>query len=220
MSPAERESVVARMVAAQPTLSDRSIASSTGVAARTVAAIRRRSVDQTSHSAVRVGKDGRVRPLNSAEGRRKAGEVFARHPGATLRQAAEAAGISVGTARDVRDRLRRGEDPVPEGMRSRSEPATVRELVPRCALPPRREEADAARLLEGLRRDPAVNLTEAGRALLRLLTLHAVSHTNQKDLVEALPPHCFPLVARLASSCAESWTRLATDFERRAAGIA
>src|SRR6267154_2609982 len=49
-------------------------------------AARRQAPEQGLHLARRIGRDGRFRPLSSAEGRRAASELFAAHPESSLRQ--------------------------------------------------------------------------------------------------------------------------------------
>ena len=112
LSYADREAAVARIVVSHPDWSDRAIAATTGLAPRTVAAVRSRIVGLPQDTA-RVGRDGRVRPLDSTTGRRTASRLIAAFPDASLREIARAAGISPATVRDVRERIRRGEDPVP-----------------------------------------------------------------------------------------------------------
>lgn len=216
LSLADREAAAARIIASYPQWSDRAVAASTGLAAATVAAIRRRSTDQATQSNVRIGRDGKVRPINSAEGRRRASALLAARPDTSLRQVAKAAGISVGTAKDVRERLRRGDDPLPDRLRARSERRTsraVRPLRPRLGVS---TEVDRARLLETLRKDPALRFSQAGRALLRLFTVQSVGLGPWDDLIHSTPPHCLPAMARLARSYAETWQRLAADLDRRA----
>lgn len=112
---ADRRAAAARILASHPHLSDRMIGQISGLGARTVAAIRRRSPDAATQVTTRVGKDGRVRPLSSVEGRKRAAAVLAERPDASLRQVAKHAGVSPATVRDVRRRLARGEGPVPAG---------------------------------------------------------------------------------------------------------
>jgi DNA-binding CsgD family transcriptional regulator len=114
---ADREAAATRILASHPQHSDRSIAQISGLAASTVREIRRRTASGTEGvGTVRVGRDGRVRPLNSAEARRLASDAIAERPHASLREIARAAGLSPSTVRDVRERMRRGEDPVPDSQ--------------------------------------------------------------------------------------------------------
>ncbi|MEJ2852389.1 MULTISPECIES: hypothetical protein [unclassified Saccharothrix] len=117
---ADRIARAEQMLRSCPELSDRSVAAATGLSTGTVAAVRVRA---GAPAAARIGRDGRIRPVSCADGREAAADYLTRHPGATLREVARAAGISVGTARDVRTRLWRGEEIVPSRGRTGRKPA-------------------------------------------------------------------------------------------------
>ncbi|MEV0130337.1 ParB N-terminal domain-containing protein [Dactylosporangium sp. NPDC050688] len=127
----DRESAAARILAEHPECSDRAIARVSGLSSKTVGAIRRRSAGDGPQVTARIGHDGRVRPLNSADGRRTASAYIAAKPDASLREIARDAGISIATARDVRERIKRGDDPIPAAQR-RTNPAAA----PPAASPP------------------------------------------------------------------------------------
>jgi hypothetical protein len=112
LSLADREAAATRILRLHPDRSDRWIAGITGLAAKTVCAIRRRMGMEYCNNTARVGQDGRVRPIDSAQGRRIARDMLTAHPEASLRQIARTAGISPGTVRDVRKRLQNGDDPI------------------------------------------------------------------------------------------------------------
>jgi hypothetical protein len=114
LSQADRRAAAERIIATHPHMSDRAISHCTGLAAKTVAAIRKRSSEGLPQSNARVGRDGRVRPLDSGAARRRAAEMLTEQPSASLRDVARVAGISPATVLDVRKRLERGESPVPE----------------------------------------------------------------------------------------------------------
>lgn len=97
----ERKAAAVRILAGRPDMSDRSIASITGLSAKTLAAIRDRSGAEIPHLNRRLGSDGRLRPLDAAQARRRAARLLTDNPGAPLRQIAHAAGISLGTGRDA-----------------------------------------------------------------------------------------------------------------------
>ncbi|MCM2416256.1 ParB/RepB/Spo0J family partition protein [Streptomyces sp. RKAG290] len=123
----ERTDAAARVFASHPHWSDRAVASVTGLSAHTIGRIRRRATVQGEQLHDRVGLDGRLRPLNSAENRLLAAEYLTTHPQASLREVAAASGLSPGTVRDVRRRLQCNEDPVP--------PAQRRAITARAAAP-------------------------------------------------------------------------------------
>jgi ParB-like chromosome segregation protein Spo0J len=113
LSLSDRRAAAERIITSHPRLSDRAIGQTTGLAAKTVAAIRNRASDDVAQSNARVGRDGRVRPLDSRQGRQRAAELLVQQPEASLRNVARAAGLSPATVLDVRKRLKRGESPVP-----------------------------------------------------------------------------------------------------------
>lgn len=120
LSLADRKAAAGRIVERHPAWSDRRVAAVVGLSADCVAGIRRTVRPGSDQVTTRVGRDGRVRPIDSAQGRLRAGRVLADRPDASLREIAREAGIAVGTARDVRNRVRQGLDPVP--VRRRKEP--------------------------------------------------------------------------------------------------
>src|SRR5256885_9700661 len=80
---ADRKAAAVRILAAHPELSDRVIAQQTGLAAKTVAGIRR-STGETPRSNTRQGQDGRLRPVNAQEGRYRAVQGIEMKPDASL----------------------------------------------------------------------------------------------------------------------------------------
>ncbi|WP_309141945.1 transcriptional regulator [Streptomyces griseicoloratus] len=114
LSREDRRAAAERIIASHPAMSDRAIARATGLGAKTVASIRRQTSVSGPRLNSRIGRDGKVRPLNGAEGRRRAAELLVRYPQASLRELARLAGISPATVSDVRRRLAAGEPPVAE----------------------------------------------------------------------------------------------------------
>lgn len=216
---AERRAAAQRIIKDQPNMSDRSIARIAGLAAKTVAGIRTKTRAEVPQLEARLGSDGKWRPISPAEGRRIAGELFGEHPEASLRRIARQAGISVGTARDVRERLRRGEDPTPPRQRpgarsAEGEPATRRPAVGPYRTPA--EPVDQEVMLGTLRRDPSLLYSDAGRILLRWLGTRVVTQTDWEEILPNIPPHCAIVVARMARGSAMAWTDFADALERRA----
>lgn len=222
LSLADRKRAVERIVGSHPQWSDRMVAAATGTAAGTVADIRRRIAGERAAGDVRIGQDGRVRPINGNEGRRLACELITQDPSLSLRQIARAAGISPETARDVRNRLSRGEDPLLR--RNRKERANhggraglAGRLGATIGSAPAR---DRAAVLERLRVDPALRFTETGRNLLRLLNIHTVRAEEWTKMIDNVPPHCNGLIADLARECAETWAEFAVRVEQKVANTA
>ncbi|MFD8756933.1 ParB/RepB/Spo0J family partition protein [Kitasatospora sp. NPDC059577] len=227
LSRADRVGAARRILTSHAEWSDRMVASVTGLSTKAVRELRRSESGTIPHAAARVGRDGRVRPLDSALGRLRAGELITANPLASLRAVADEAGISPGTVRDVRDRLRRGEDPVPAGRRTtrpadRARPDRTRPAPPAVGPAPGARQAgpgpqqpaqDLARVMERLMSDPALRLTESGRHLLRMLTSSLLPPDQRDQLARSIPPHCADRVSRLALECAAAWREFAHQVE-------
>ncbi|KES08654.1 hypothetical protein BU52_00985 [Streptomyces toyocaensis] len=220
LSLADREAAARRILATRPQWSDRTVAAATGLSHTTVGAIRRRSGLPAARDGSRVGRDGRARPVDAAAGRRRASEVIAMQPDAPLRAIAREAGISVGTARDVRERLRAGRDPVPDSQRG-----PAREPVPSAGGPAESPRPSAGSIRQGpdwrsvvgsLSRDPAVRYAQNGRAFVRWVDGHVIEPVEWCELIDAVPPHWRNSMAELARSCAGAWLEFAQELEQRA----
>lgn len=217
---ADREAAASRILAAQPHRADRWIASTVGLAAGTIAVIRRQVAAEagSSEATSRMGRDGRVRPLDGTAGRLLASEAIANHPDASLREIARIAGISPATARDVRARLQRGQDPVMEhGLNGERRTPEADRLSPSSGLrrTSRGTPRDRADVMRDLRSDPSLRMTEAGRTLLRWLDAKAAGPAQWSDLMRSAPPHCVYLVAELARGCGNEWLNFAAQLEER-----
>jgi ParB-like chromosome segregation protein Spo0J len=228
LTQADRRAAAERIIATHPHMSDRAIGHSVGLAAKSVASIRKRSTDETPQSNTRVGRDGKVRPLDSSEGRRRAAELLTDQPGASLRDLARAVGISPSTVLDVRKRLERGESPVPEratasapsadgaeagatngGGSARGLSPTIRQGArPPVALSP-------VALVERLLRDPSLRSNERGKGMLRLLHVNALGAEQLPDVATAVPPHCVAIVVQLARHYAKMWLDFAGELDGR-----
>jgi ParB-like chromosome segregation protein Spo0J len=228
LSQADRRAAAERIIASHPHMSDRAIGHSVGLAAKTVAAIRRSSSDEIPQSNARVGLDGKVRPLDSGLGRRRAAELLAQQPEASLRDVARLAGISPATVLDVRKRLERGESPVPaksaantasngasgkgtEAGAAGAAPTPAIRLNSRAAAPP-----DPATAVEKLLRDPSLRNNERGKGMLRLLHVNAVGAGQLPDAAADVPPHCVGIVVQLARQYAMMWQDFARELDGRA----
>ena len=230
LTQSDRRAAAERIIASHPQMSDRAIGHSVGLAAKTVAAIRRRSTEEEPQSNARVGRDGRVRPLDSSDGRRRAAELLTDQPGASLRDVARAVGISPATVLDVRKRLKRGESPVPGRAAANGGPTgdisasgTTATSLPsqdahQASRPGSRPAAspDPAMTVEKLLRDPSLRNNERGKGMLRLLHVNAVGAEQLPDVAEALPPHCVAIVVQLARQYAKMWLDFARELDGRA----
>ena len=224
LSLADRRAAASRIMELHSEWSDRAIAAASGLSADAVGAIRRRSTGGSGQLNRRVGRDGRVRPVDPTQGRMRAGEMFAAQPHATLREVARAAGIAVGTARDVRERMRKGLDPTPRGAtRSAAKAAPEKEepdIRKPNTTPSRVELEQMLATLQNLRKDPTLRFTDTGRRLLRLLDQHALSTEDKSLLTSTVPPHCASVIAELARVYSTVWQSLADEIEQQAKSMA
>ncbi|MFH9268646.1 ParB N-terminal domain-containing protein [Streptomyces sp. NPDC017546] len=215
---ADRTAAASRILASHPHVSDRLIASTAGLSTKTVAALRRRATGEIPQLHTRLGRDGKVRPLDASHGRTMASQAISNNPDLSLRAIARIAGISVGTARDVRERMRRGEDPIPPRYRLSTGNRTENN-APESSAPGRKtggdngadgpSRAERDRFLLSLRTDPSLRFSEVGRALLRLLDANTLDAAQWDRLAAAVPQRWSPVVADLAMDCAADWSALA-----------
>jgi ParB-like chromosome segregation protein Spo0J len=230
----DRTAAAEQIFASHPHWSDRAVAAVAGLSARKVAQIRRHNTADITQTGLRTGRDGRVRPLSSARGRELAGKLIRENPGASLRQIAKQAGISPATVADVRDRLRRGDDPVP--VRQRLTAVQVTDVTPDEEPPERpplravpsvpktithsqrhcgvKHPAELLTIFESLRRDPSLRLNEAGRSVLRMLDACAAVARDRHRIVASIPAHCKESVSELADGYSVIWQLFADDLRR------
>ncbi len=223
LSQTDRTAAAVRIITGHPHWSDRAVAAATGLSDKTISRIRGRSVSEAPQPSARLGRDGRLRPLDTATRRQEAAAMITERPTAGLREVARATGLSAATVRDVRQRIDRGEDPVPGRYRAAAKPDDP--PAPPISPPPltletrrtryKEEPADRQTLLAKLRHDPSLRSSEAGRHLLRWLHHHTVDTDGLENLCHGLPDHWAPVVAELARTCATAWARMAEQLEQR-----
>ncbi len=215
LTQADRTAAALRILKSHPTMSDRAIAKSTGLGARAVAELRRSS-DSVPHSNFRVGRDGKVRPLNGAEGRLRVAELIRENPEASLRQVARTAGVSPATALDVRRRLERGEEPVPSqgGSAGAETESPTRDPLP--VPPPPLMGPPSTATLEKLMRDPSLRQSELGRRLLRMFKENVLGAKDMTDICASVPSHCIELIIQLSRHNSQIWEDFAQELNRRA----
>lgn len=229
LSLTDRRAAAERIITTHPHMSDRAIGRTTGLAAKTVAAIRRRSSEDKPQLNSRVGRDGRVRPLDSGDGRRRAAELLTGQPNASLRDVARVAGIAPATVLDVRKRLERGQSPVPgksaasgatgNGATTRADGGGAFAPAPRFGpRPAPRSAADPGLVatVEKLLRDPSLRNNEQGKGMLRLLHVNAMGVEQLPGVAATVPPHCVTIVVQLARQYAKMWQDFAWELDGRA----
>lgn len=237
LSTTDRTAAAMRIFSAHPQWSDRAVAVVAGLSPKKIGRLRREMALPQSDS--RVGRDGRVRPIDTAHRRERAGELIRTNPGFSLRQIAAEVGLAPATVADVRNRIQRGDSPVPRGVRGRAaqaadaarhapaEAVTVRvpatgATVTRLPSARRRtlaEEKAPVMALEDVRkitgmltRDPSLRHNASGRSVLRLLDVCSLITRERQKIAETVPAHCKESVARLAEGYAGMWRLLAEEL--------
>jgi hypothetical protein len=146
---------------------------------------------------------------------------MAARPAASLREVARVSGISVSTAKDVRDRLGRGESPLlPERQKpAGAAPVSSAAPLPMSGASAERNAADPAQsisfILEKLKKDPSLRFSDSGREFLRLLQLQCTALGKWSQLTDKLPGHCTDVVVQFVRQCAEEWDAAARAFQKR-----
>lgn len=225
LSLADRKRAAARLLDAQPAWPDRAVASMTGLPPATVAALRRpRPRPARAVPGSGVGPDGRIRPVSGEDRRRMAGEMLALNPKLSPRQVARAVGVPPETVRAIRQSMQERKQPRRSQNTGSDASGRVKKPV-RAATATRRAKGQEpspppdqyADLIERLKADPSLRSSDAGRSLLRLLTLHSALHAEDWDRIAAqVPAHRLTDVAELAAACARVWSDIAARLTERA----
>jgi hypothetical protein len=182
LSRQDRNADAARILQMYPGWSDHVIAATAGLSPPTVAAIRGCSTKNSFQLNTRRGRDGKNRPVDANEGRR---------------EVARRAGVSVGTAHDVRCRLKQGVDP--SVSKTRRGPTVDYHL------------ARGQAVLTKLESNPSVSLHDDGKALLRLLYACLRLVQQASPMIMKVPEHCLDMVADFAAAVSDAWGQLARD---------
>lgn len=216
----DRVAAAQRILISFPGWSNRGVAVVTALSAKTVAKIRRTSEDIPLLN-TRVGRDGRARPVDSTAGRRRAVEYLIANPQASLRAIAAAAGISLGTAHDVRARLGSDGEVSPAGGQASLTPPgrplvgeRDSEVVVTQAIG--RSQGSVSEIPDPtatLSADPSLRMSESGRLLLRLLNGQTLFTARQDQIVSQLPSHVLPIVRVAAYQWIQVWQGFVTRLD-------
>jgi ParB-like chromosome segregation protein Spo0J len=218
LSLADRTAAAARIIVTRPDWSDRAIGSAVGLEHKTVAAVRHRVQQEDAAGVKRRGRDGRLRPVSAVEGRRRAAEILAGNPGATLQELSTGAGIALATAKDVRDRVQRGEDPLASSQRS-----APPDWQAGTDLDGAGATADIERtcqylqkIVHTLQRDPSLWQNELSRKVLRMLGSHSLSSEEWQSFISTAPLHCSAALAAAVRTCTEYLAEVERLLQRQA----
>jgi hypothetical protein len=224
---ADRISSAKRILGTHPDWSDRKVAGIAGLSGKSIASLRNISVGGAQFDGKRLGRDGKRRPVVAAEGRLRAAEYVRAHPEASVRQIARETDVSLGTAHDVREKIRRGVDlrvaePSPRGAQAgpasspTSSPGSppVADIRARAAAGTVRRLAWSA-VADKLTGDPALRYTDGGRAFLRWMTQHAMRPDEWREFVDAIPERWLEEVHQTAVAMSEEWGQFANQLRWR-----
>ena len=221
LSKDDRTTAAIRIIVSHPDWSDRAVAAVTGLSDKTVSRIRVQSGSATLQPGVRIGRDGRIRPLDTTQKREQAAAMISEGPRTGLREIARATGLSLATVQDVRQRVNRGEDPVPSRYRLAKDADTATRPLPQPG-PVRTRYREAAVdqqvALEKLDHDPSLKFSEAGRHLLHWLHRYTLEVDGAKAVSGSVPDHWTAVVSALARTCATAWSGLADLLDERPLG--
>lgn len=190
LSPDDKKAAAIRIMDLYPDWSDRRISSVCGVSAKTIAALRRRPTGARQQLDKRVGRDGKARPVDSAERQEKVKELLRDKPEAPLREIAQEADVSPETVRKLRTVIR--EEHMEEGravariprQSDRHDPGPGRGGLPTA--------------FQKLKNDPAIRSNEVGRQLLQVLGTSAVLMRDPEKVTGNLPEYALPWIAEAA----------------------
>jgi ParB-like chromosome segregation protein Spo0J len=183
--------------------------------ARTIAA---RLLDCTQQEAFIIAVKANVAhglPLSLADRKAAAARVLAAMPQWSDRAIASVSGLSHKTVGAIR---RRATGEIPQSGARLGRDGRLRVVPPAPRRPVDDTDTGGERYqdyLTTLLRDPALKLSETGRALLRLLTTRAISLDDWKGILDAVPPHCTRTVAELASHNAKTWQRFTDELKQQ-----
>ena len=201
----ERRSAASRILRSHPERSDRSVASVCGVSPKTVARLRREHARRSPQQvpARRVGRDGRVRPIDAAELRARITEELIRRPEASLRSIAASVGSSPETVRSVRGKLRTAAGaPVAADCAPVDTDAKVLGLLTR--------RAHTGHRVEG---DDAFTTREGGCAFVDWFDRTAVESADHWVHVASVPRSRIYEIADEARRRATFWSHFADSLE-------
>lgn len=199
----ERERAAVRMLAAHPEWSDRRISEVCGLSPKTVARHRPDATVENPQLRTRVGRDGKRRPTDPALARLHIAAVVRERPDAPLSEIAARTGSSEATVRDVRQRLRDGQSPVPEP-----------ESRARNGRPPASSCCDREQIAPWSD-DTALRSTPAGNEFAQWFDRSTIEPGHWGPHVDSLPLSRLPLIANEARRRASCWNEFCEALGNR-----
>jgi ParB-like chromosome segregation protein Spo0J len=200
----ERQEAARALLHECPERSDRWVGEVCGVSHTTVAVLRR-SVS-AADAKVRMGRDGRRRPVDPSLGQAAVARVMAENPTASIRQAAGAAGVAPSTVQRLAAGLARSQKPPLPGIAF-----TLRATVEG----PHDDRPQDDRPVSDLVADPVSHPSGEGAEVTTWLARTSVSVEDLYAHLASLP---LSRVYEVADECrrrARSWAQMADALEAR-----
>jgi ParB-like chromosome segregation protein Spo0J len=198
---AEREAAAKKLLEIHCDWSNRLVAGVCGLSDKTIGRLRISTAEIPQLSA-RVGRDGRHRPVDTRLLRNEIATVLRAEPDARPDDVARSLSTSASTVRDVRKRLRRGDDPV------QSAPTATRRHAP---LPTR--DSDDTRV--DWSNDKAILSLPDGSWFAEWLTQTKVESRHWEAHLHEIPVGRVPQLIAEAKTRAAEWTDFAAALEKR-----
>ena len=231
---ADRKAAAVRILRDLPDWSNQRVGAAVGLAGKTVAALRGRPTGSESGLDIRVGRDGRSRPVDPSIKRALVQRLVAENPIQSLRSIARQAGVSPETVRKIKaDAGARAGSPAAPSWSLAESATRPRPLREQSGIPanekPRSDrvrsfsagevaaqDVNIRDLLNSLMADPAVRSSEAGRTLIRAIAVSALICEAGDRLTQAVPDHSIRNVMLAAEACSHGWSAFVLNLQRRA----
>ena len=201
---AEREAAAKKLLEMHCDWSNRLVASVCGLSDKTVGRLRNTSAE-FPQSSVRIGRDGRHRPVDTRLLRNEIATALRAEPDARPDDVARSLSTSASTVRDVRKRLRSGDDPV---QRERAAGATL----PRTPHPLRDSDE---RTPVDWSSDNAILSLPGGSGFAEWLTQTKIESRHWEAHLFEIPLGRIPQLIAEAKTRAAEWTDFAAALEER-----
>jgi ParB-like chromosome segregation protein Spo0J len=198
---AEREAAAKKLLEMHSDWSNRLVAGVCGLSDKTVGRLRKSSAEIPQTSA-RVGRDGRHRPVDTRLLRNEIATALRAEPDAKPDDVARSLSTSASTVRDVRKRLRRGDDPVQPAR------TATRRQIP---LP----SSDHENTPVDWSNDKAILSLPDGSGFAEWLTQTKIEPSHWAAHLSEIPVGRVPQLIAEAKTRSAEWTEFAAALEKR-----
>jgi ParB-like chromosome segregation protein Spo0J len=200
---AEREAAAQKLLEMHDDWSDRLVAHICGLSDKTVGRLRKTSAEVPQSSA-RIGRDGRVRPIDTRVLRNEIATALRAKPDAKAADIARSMRTSPSTVRDVRKRLQSGDLPV----------RTERKVRAARPIPYRPSERGTSAGVDWTS-DRAILALPGGGGFADWLAQTRIRSTDWEPHVAQIPLGRIPQLIQEGKSRAAEWTNFANSLEER-----